>query len=180
LVHVAVGQGVQLYTCASSEDKDVPVTNGARAELYNATCLSTKCPSALNRIPGKFLEADKNRVLKELKEYAGSDTRIAKHYFQPNTTPIFEFYKSDERFYGIRAQAVPAPSSAPKGKYGATPWLRLTSVEGSNGITEVYRVETAGGGPPKTCLGRQPSFEIKYSAEYCKKLYISHYNLMPY
>lgn len=33
-------------------------------------------------------------------------------------------------------------------------------------VKEIYRVNTAGGNPPKTCDGMPTTFEIQYAAEY--------------
>lgn len=64
-----------------------------------------------------------------------------------------------------------APTGAPAGQAGqgngAVAWLKLQAEEGATGnIQEVYRLNTAGGNPPKMCTGMPATFEVQYSAEY--------------
>jgi hypothetical protein len=47
---------------------------------------------------------------------------------------------------------------------GSVAWLKLNAMAGD--YKEVYRVNTAGGMPPKTCGGVQGEFEVEYSAAY--------------
>lgn len=67
--------------------------------------------------------------------------------------------------------SVPAPQDAVVGQngqgFGAVAWLRLTTRDGATGnLQEVYRINTAGGNPPKTCAGMPATFEVQYAAEY--------------
>jgi hypothetical protein len=95
------------------------------------------------------------------------------HYFTNLTTPLFNLDTTSENL-GIAPTAknstAPAPAGAPVGQYGqgfgAVAWLKLLTIEGTTGnIQEVYRVNTAGGNPPKTCAGMPDAFEVQYSAE---------------
>lgn len=50
---------------------------------------------------------------------------------------------------------------------GAVAWLKLDAKSDDGQIfQEVYRVNTAGGSPPKSCEGMQEAFEVQYAAEY--------------
>lgn len=51
---------------------------------------------------------------------------------------------------------------------GAVAWLKLSESESASGqvLKEVYRLNTAGGSPPKECTGMQSAFEVQYAAEY--------------
>lgn len=96
------------------------------------------------------------------------------HYFISLTTPLFNL-DTPAMNLGIAPTAknntAPAPSDAPVGQYGqgfgAVPWLKLLTIDGTTGnLQEVYRVNTAGGNPPKTCAGiLNTAFEVQYSAE---------------
>ena len=57
--------------------------------------------------------------------------------------------------YGVAGGEINAPPGADPGPqgYGAETWRSLTAGEGSVGLKEVYRVETAGGLGPKNCSG---------------------------
>jgi len=70
--------------------------------------------------------------------------------------------------------SAPAPADAAKGLGGepAVPWLKLLAREGATGgLSEVYRINTAGGSAPATCAGREgTNFEVQYAAEYVSLL----------
>lgn len=96
------------------------------------------------------------------------------HYFLDATTPYFNLDTSLHD-YGAAAfkkiAASAAPSNAPSGVLGigngAVPWLLLDlKTPTSQVFQQVYRVNTAGGQPPKTCEGSAAVFEVQYAAEY--------------
>lgn len=64
---------------------------------------------------------------------------------------------------------ITAPSDAYVGQfgvgYGAVDWLKLADAGGSVGISQVYRVETAGGKQMPSCTAAGP-FEVEYAALY--------------
>jgi hypothetical protein len=50
---------------------------------------------------------------------------------------------------------------------GSVPWLYLQYLDGTtNGLKAVYRLNTAGGSPPKTCESMPAVFTVQYAAEY--------------
>jgi hypothetical protein len=67
-----------------------------------------------------------------------------------------------------KAANTTAPADAPKGanQMGAVPWLKLVSIDEDEVFQEVYRVDTAGGSPPKTCEGITGEFTVEYAAAY--------------
>lgn len=96
------------------------------------------------------------------------------HYFTDNTTPFFNL-DTTLSTYGAGAfkklNATDAPATAVKGQhgqgYGSVAWLKLQAKTKDQCVfQEVYRVNTAGGNPPKTCQGQPAVFEVQYSAEY--------------
>jgi len=47
------------------------------------------------------------------------------------------------------------------------PWLKLTIKTATDcTISEIYRVNTAGGQPPKTCANQPSAIQVQYAAEY--------------
>lgn len=71
----------------------------------------------------------------------------------------------------MKLSAVPAPATASVGQggvgLGAVPWLKLaTRLGATDGLEEVYRINTAGGSAPATCAGMPLAFQIEYAAEY--------------
>ena len=165
---VLLGKGTQNYTCASSTANAVPVAYGAYAELYDASCLATDHSNVLHSMPGILLDMAPDVASFWLKQM--TSIKVGMHYFSDATTAVFDFRKGDhgEIMYGKRAEAVPAPSTAKQGTYGAVDWLKIAKYDGTVGFTEAYRVHTAGGKAPKTCQDMPAKFEVPYATEYCE------------
>jgi hypothetical protein len=171
LKHVAVGRGTQNYTCSPGNATAAPVAVGAVATLFNASCVASTYPDVLAIIPKVALEFNMTANQKLL---SPSNLAISgHHYFTNLSTPFFDL-NTDAMKLGdapcAKNASVPAPTDAPVGQngqgLGAVPWLKLTTRSGATGdLTEVYRVNTAGGSAPKVCAGMPEAFEIEYSAE---------------
>ncbi len=56
LKHVAIGRGVQNYTCDLANATAVPVSIGAVATLFNASCVAGTYPDLLNMLPRVALQ----------------------------------------------------------------------------------------------------------------------------
>jgi hypothetical protein len=92
------------------------------------------------------------------------------HYFIANMTPVFDLLNLGF-VVAKKAASSNAPVNATKGPNdignGAVAWLYLTATGATVGpVKEIFRVNTAGGMPPKTCLGLAEAFSISYAAEY--------------
>jgi hypothetical protein len=172
LKHVAIGRGTQNYTCDTTNATAIPVSIGAVATLYNATCVASTYPDLLTALPNVALQfnlSDANQA-----SLSPSNLAISGHHFFSNmTTPLFNLDSSAVKL-GVapcaKNNTVPAPAGAPKGQdnqgFGAVAWLKLLTRDGATGnLQEVYRVNTAGGNPPPTCVGQPATFEIQYAAE---------------
>ncbi len=71
--------------------------------------------------------------------------------------------------YGSGIADIAAPSGADPGPqgYGAVDWKALVGGAGSVGLGEVYRVETAGGKAPASCVGvGGEGVQVQYAAMY--------------
>lgn len=94
---------------------------------------------------------------------------LGHHYFQ-DSVPIFNLDTSDQQnglAFTKVGNKLSAPSDAIKGNDGAVAWLELSTVQGTVGdYSSVYRVNTAGGGQPKTCENMPSHFEVHYTANY--------------
>ena len=99
------------------------------------------------------------------------------HYFATTTTPVFDLNVSPNpaerigNFVGHKVANSTAPANAVKGQNGvgngAVVWLYLNSTNATQGdVKAVYRVNTAGGSPPKTCENSSTAFSVQYAAEY--------------
>jgi hypothetical protein len=99
------------------------------------------------------------------------------HYFATNTTPVFNLDASEDptqqlgNVVGHKVANSTAPASATDGENGlgngAVAWLYLSATNATLGdVRAVYRVNTAGGSPPKTCESSDAVFSVQYAAEY--------------
>lgn len=172
LAHVAIGRGTQNYTCDLSNSTAVPVAVGAVATLFNVSCLAADLPDLLSKLAPIALDlpvpnsGDTSSPIYQ--------SMSGHHYFTDMTTPFFNMDTSLHE-YGTGAfrkvNSSSAPPDAVKGQggegMGAVAWLKLDA-KGDDGqvFQEVFRVNTAGGSPPKTCEGQQEAIEVQYAAEY--------------
>ncbi|KAF4637599.1 hypothetical protein G7Y89_g472 [Cudoniella acicularis] len=173
LKHVAIGRGTQNYSCTSTNATAAPVSLGAIATLYNATCVASTYPDLLQILPGVALEFNLTTPTQQTLTPSNLDIS-GHHYFSNTTTPSFNLSTTAMDLGFALCQknnTVPAPAGSVVGQdgvgFGAVPWLKLTTRTGATGnLQEIYRVNTAGGNPPATCVGMPATFEIQYAAEY--------------
>jgi len=160
---IAIGHGTQNYTCAAGST-NAPVPIGAKAELLDASCLLPLFPTAeaaeiLNELPGYLLNYDFAAI-------GNSSIPVIGHHYFANTgpapvngTPTFDL--GSRGFLSCKKVGdIKAPGNA------GVDWLQLTAKEPSTGLTEVYRVETAKGQAPKSCVGQPKDIEVQYAAQY--------------
>lgn len=173
LVSIGAGHGVQQYKCAEAGGAATSV--GALAVLYDVTAME---PAARAGLTAKLLrETPMPLNLKDPANVFPADvplvtvggaslTPLGRHFFDAGT-PTFEICDGRARFAGAKAAGVPAPAGADKGleDTGAVDWLFLTSKAGSVGVSSVYRIDTAGGGPLK-CASAGQTFDVPYAALY--------------
>jgi hypothetical protein len=170
LQYVALGRGIQNYSCASVGA--APVAVGAIATLYDATSLAEWSMDVLNAIPGMAVG---NRPPPAGGDYtlpapANRLPLLGHHYFAADGTPTFNLQPVSKLLYAAKNGDIKAPSSAPAGPAGtgAVDWLSLiakANYDASIGLGQVYRVETAGGNAPATCTSTN-IISVQYSAEY--------------
>ncbi|KZF19577.1 hypothetical protein L228DRAFT_250618 [Xylona heveae TC161] len=165
LKHVAVGRGVQNYTCASSTSSSVPKAIGAVATLFTADLFAEVDQQGLNDAMSMIVEMPNPSAYSSLGPL--NLFALGHHYFSADGTPTFDL-GSVGFFHGAKLADIPAPANAPKGQVGeaAVDWLTLGDKGGSTGILEVYRVWTAGGSPPTTCDGQEEVISVQYASQY--------------
>ncbi|KAH9826359.1 Protein of unknown function (DUF3455) [Teratosphaeria destructans] len=172
LHHVAIGRGTQNYTCDLSNSTAIPVAIGAKATLFNVSCIAADQPELLSRLP----EIALNLPIPDTRDKSSpAYLDMSGHHFFTNLTTAYFDLDTSTNAYGQGAfkkvNSTDAPSDAMVGQYGkghgAVAWLKLNTIDGKGEILqEVYRLNTAGGMQPKTCTGMAAEFEIEYSAEY--------------
>lgn len=164
LQYVAIGRGVQNYTCSAVGA--TPVSDGAVATLFDATKLARSNEAALHTIPAKavYLPLPKS----SLAMTGGVYPILGHHYFDAKLTPTFDLSSVKKILYGAKTADIKAPSTAnvgPEGT-GAVDWLQLQKKANytSVNMAMVYRVETAGGNP--TICNSTNIISVQYAAEY--------------
>ncbi|KAL8642916.1 MAG: hypothetical protein Q9228_000453 [Teloschistes exilis] len=176
LYHVAVGRGTQNYTCDTKDPESTPVAAGASAILYNATCMSCIAPMVLAKLPASTLLLP---TPKDGKVLFPAQAIMSGHHYFTDSTPTFNLHTAAHNF-GIQfakvLNKVPVPETQQQlGTDGskAVVWLKLSAADAPEGLAgdaspvkEIYRVNTAGGSPPKTCEEMPGDFTVQYAAEY--------------
>ncbi len=175
---IGVGRGTQNYNCAaasSSTPSPVPVFIGANAILYDASpdilkFSVQKGMRALEQIVEKIVQVNGSDIASVAKRYG--ITVLGHHYFNSGGQPTFDLTSSGTGFLvAKKIGQIPAPAGACAGQtgqaYGAVDWLALTDAGGSQGLNEVFRVDTSGGKQPPTCNGSvaYPIY-VEYAATY--------------
>jgi hypothetical protein len=94
---------------------------------------------------------------------------LGNHFFDIAGTPTFDLSTVHKIGYMAKTVSVSAPATANKGPAdtGAVPWLDLNQKQGyiSKNISQVYRVETAGGNQFVNC-SVAGTMTVQYAAEY--------------
>jgi len=170
LKHVAIGRGTQNYTCDLSNTTAIPVATGALATLFNASCVASTYPDVLDILPKVALQFN---IIQGVTKVLSPSNLVASgvHYFLNATTAFFNLDIGDLQLGQMPASknnSVAAPADAATGLQGeaAVPWLKLLAQPGATGnLREVYRLDTAGGSAPATCVGMPAAFELQYSAQ---------------
>ncbi|WPH01438.1 Hypothetical protein R9X50_00428400 [Acrodontium crateriforme] len=180
--YVALGLGVQNYTCASTSA--TPVAAGALATLFDATNAYAKLTVLINHSTEPYLKMyemesctkfGNPNVADDSCEQKANVARlpvIGHHYFADingKGVPSFDIqydYLSCAKYGDVKA---PADTYAGSDNAGAVDWLFLADDSNgrTHGLKEVYRVKTVGGVPAAgACSSGAKSFGVKYAAQY--------------
>ncbi len=169
LSYVAIGRGVQNYTCASPSA--TPVALGAIATLFDATTLAYESEALVHAIPP--LAVYMPQPSSNLALAAGIFKPLGHHCFDAAGTPTFDLTAVGKILYGAKSGDVKAPGTANKGPAGtgAVDWLELSkkATYTSVGAQLAYRVVTAGGNAPAVC-SKAGVITVQYAAEYVSLL----------
>jgi len=170
LKYIALGQGIQNYTCTSITP--VPVAIGAVATLYDVTSLffsttTTTTPPLLALSPSGEITTCLAALLPQLSTLGplfsatsmSPPNILGSHYFNSVGTPIFDLVGASARLAAKKVANAPAPAGdaacANADGKGAVDWLMLVDAgagQSVGGLKAVYRVETAGGKAPASCI----------------------------
>jgi hypothetical protein len=117
-------------------------------------------------------------ALEAILKSQGYNHIIGHHFFSSvggTSAPTFALDQLSQTPHPVarvtKMNGVDAPKNAFQGLEGEGPvqWLHLADTQNMShgGIDTVYRLETAGGKAPKTCMGQEPIFQVPYAAQ-CK------------
>lgn len=142
---------------------------GAVATLFDATCLAAEDSDKMAKLPDIALKVTQNSDVESVISHAKMD--LLGHHFFEETTPVFNLDTTPEHQAGIAftkvQKKIDAPSGSEQGENGAVEWLYLSTTDGTEGnFKSVYRVNTAGGAPPKTCENAPKEITVQYAANY--------------
>jgi len=124
LVAVAIGRGIQNYTCATGSS--IPVALGALVTLFDATALAYSNENLLHTLPGLvvYLPLPSSGILAKAGYYLDI---LGHHYFDSAGTPNFNLSSVNKLGFVEKTANVNAPALENKGPVGtgAIPWLQL-------------------------------------------------------
>ncbi|KAM5352621.1 hypothetical protein ACJ41O_005343 [Fusarium nematophilum] len=169
LKHIALGFGIQNYTCESAGA--TPKAVGALAMLYDITHLypgqsrNSLDADGWAKLTGNALHSHEVPLNKGENGHGASLTKpfpkdaplkvdgyrsfpfIGHHYFDAGGVPVFDLYKAKQLLRAKKNEGIKAPASADPGVdgTGAVDWLYLGDAGASYGVNSVYRVYTSGG-----------------------------------
>jgi hypothetical protein len=122
LSYIAIGRGVQNYTCTAAGSNSTAV--GAIATLFDATELAYYNEDALHAIPPVVVY----RPVPSASLHTGGSTLpvLGHHYFNAAGVPTFDLSTKSKIFYGAKTGDIKAPATADKGPAGtgAVDWLQ--------------------------------------------------------
>ncbi|KAI7360641.1 hypothetical protein KC354_g8698 [Hortaea werneckii] len=167
LRYVALGVGVQNYTCNGTSYVQTQSSDGALATLYDATSYLASNPSAIGSLSIERLEAyEESQHCEESSNREPQLPTLGEHFFTSDMVPTFDIFEAEptRKLSAAKIQAVEAPVS------DAVSWLYLVDCEDgtSDGLEAAYRVETAKGVAPSSCTSEETGSQvaIAYAAQY--------------
>ncbi|KZP25028.1 hypothetical protein FIBSPDRAFT_783924 [Athelia psychrophila] len=174
--YIGLGVGVQNYTCNTTSS--TYVLFGAVAELFDLSCIFSESTfgsvqdSAFNAWTAA---ADTVDVFEIITDLIADPAILGQHYYVDNPAPApgasaespkFDFTSAVEKgnsnafVVGAKVGDLPAPTGP-----SDIDWVQLKEVAGQLAGT-VFRTNTRGGQPPKSCSASSPPVSIKYAAKY--------------
>ncbi|KIJ55114.1 hypothetical protein M422DRAFT_152275 [Sphaerobolus stellatus SS14] len=172
LEFVALGVGTQNYSCSAAGTFS---SIGALATLYDASCFV----NLVSVVTSKFTGSCEFGIAALQGALGRKPVVLGHHYFINNPTgaagvsPVFDFRADSEKGNPSAFVTLSKTGDVPAPVNPATnvDWLDLTAIPGQGSLaSQVYRVTTIGGQPPKTCTPGSAPITVPYAATYCEFL----------
>ncbi|KAJ7912340.1 hypothetical protein B0H13DRAFT_2476869 [Mycena leptocephala] len=171
--YVALGVGVQNYTCSATTLKYTSI--GAVASIFDISCID-KTPAFATIQTTAFKAwsaAPASLSATTIGTKIGAPTLLGFHYFVPSPSgtglsPEWDFTSTGKNAGNANAFVLAAKAgdiTAPTNSATNVDWLMLNSVSGSL-ATKVFRIDTVGGQPPTSCVAGSADISVKYTAKY--------------
>ncbi|KAJ7104396.1 hypothetical protein B0H15DRAFT_809854 [Mycena belliarum] len=172
-LYVALGVGIQNYTCSSTTLKYT--STGAVASLFDISCLD-KTPAFKTVSNAAFTAWSTSKgSANTIGSKVGAANLLGFHYFVPaasgtGISPKWDFTstgknagKADAFVIGAKTGGISAP--APANPSVDVDWLGLKNATGTL-ASKIYRVDTVNGQPPSSCVAGSADITVKYTAKY--------------
>lgn len=142
LKYIAIGRGTQNYTCENSTSSAVPVSVGAAATLFDASCIASQSLTLLHEMPAVIGETPTGSLafLAQLLSHTtnSSDLILGEHYFNAAGYPVLDLRLSGTHDWVVATKnaSVDAPQISSSTCQNVA-WLELDRESGNcsgNGI----------------------------------------------
>ncbi|KAJ7250606.1 hypothetical protein C8J57DRAFT_677223 [Mycena rebaudengoi] len=169
--YVALGVGIQNYTCSATTLKYTSI--GAVASIFDISCLKGNTFAKVQTAAYNEWKAASAKVkASSIGARVGAPTLLGNHYFVPSPSgtgisPKWDFTSTGSNagnanafVIAAKAAGIPAANTAVD-----VDWLMLNKVQGDL-ASQVFRIDTAGGQPPASCVAGSPDISVKYTSKY--------------
>ncbi|KAF7336173.1 hypothetical protein MVEN_02164800 [Mycena venus] len=170
---VAIGVGVQNYTCSASTLKYT--STGAVASLFDISCIDkTPAFATIQTTAFKAWSALSAGIsATTIGSKIGAPGLLGYHYFVPSPTgagisPKWDFTSTGKLAGNSTAFVIGSKVgdiTAPTNSATNVDWLALNNLQGSL-ASKIFRIDTVGGQPPTSCVAGSADISVKYTAKY--------------
>ncbi|KAJ7701077.1 hypothetical protein B0H17DRAFT_1045921 [Mycena rosella] len=170
---VALGVGIQNYTCSTSTLKYT--STGAVASLFDISCID-KTPAFATIQTTAFnawKAAPASLTATAIGAKVAAPSLLGFHYFVTaasgtGISPKWDFTSTGKNAGNATAFVIGAKVgdiTAPTDSATNVDWLALNNAQGSL-ASKIFRIDTVAGQPPASCVAGSADISVKYTAKY--------------
>ncbi|KAJ7096866.1 hypothetical protein C8R44DRAFT_683640 [Mycena epipterygia] len=167
---VALGVGIQNYTCSSSTLKYT--STGAVASLFDISCMDTTVAFTTVQTDAvtAWNAAPADTSADSIGATIGAPTVLGYHYFVTSPTgtgisPKWDFTSTTGDAAAFVIGSKVGDIAAPTDSATNVDWLALDNLQGSL-ASQIFRIDTVNGQPPTSCVAGTADISVKYTAKY--------------